>query len=264
MLIQTEKITKKKGERMRTTKEIDTKDDKEAIKAEEARLARKKLEDDAVNKTNRKYTREEGGEIITKALKEDTGLHILNKSALDKLISDATDEGERALYKQIMSRTEYLKKQHEQNFMMTQIKYVPDENLGGMSLAASIQLKKDQLEVKKAQHKANACKIGLLTGVAVGTPVGLQAAGIISIPAVAKTVAAMKLFLPLALSNPIGLGITAGLLAGAIFGLVSYLAYRKFSQPASSSINNIVHNDGNYEALDDSDDNLSVLTNTIY
>lgn len=99
---------------------------------------------------------------------------------------------------------------------------------------------------QKAQHKTAAGIFGLaagaVTGAAVGTPVGLQAAGTISIPAVAKTVAAMKLLLPLALSNPIGLGITAGLLAAAIVGLVSYSAYRKFSQPASS-----FDNDDNYE-----------------
>jgi hypothetical protein len=111
-----------------------------------------------------------------------------------------------------------------------------------------------KIEKQKIQHKATAGKIGLtagaVTGAAVGIPVGLQAAGTISIPALASLVASMKLFVPLAISNPIGLGVTAGFVAGAIVGLLIYGLCGLCSQPATPNNSMNMLDEENSEGLE--------------
>ena len=107
-----------------------------------------------------------------------------------------------------------------------------------------------KIEKKKTQHKATACIISLVTGAAVGTTVGLQAAGTISIPALASLVASMKLFVPLVISNPIGLGVTAGFVAGAIVGLLIYGLCGLCSQPATPNNSMNMLDEENSEGLE--------------
>jgi hypothetical protein len=77
----------------------------------------------------------------------------------------------------------------------------------------------------------------VVAGAAFGTTVGLAAAGSISIPAVASLVTSMKLVggvLAAIASNPIGLGVVAGVLGAALVAGLMYAAYAAYKCASSS------------------------------